>query len=428
MYRRGWFKESYRHYLAAKGVKTSHSVAAWQKKHKALVKDFPGDNPHLTDKYARFRQKDPEAFVKGSFRTKDVGEGKKLILGKDSETGKYELQSVLVAKDYFAVKRTPTHDPEIVERALSTRRDANSIANKLVDVEFDALQAKNFENKIVLKQTEQRLRDELNRKLLEMKTYGVDSLEMIPDWVMIPEIKVPAIIDEDTKEEVVPARYATRDELNAYADEFLTLFLDIEAGRTAHDLSSSNPIALKNRNMLADRFGVRVSSLKEYFESQADKAPKKETSRKKDDDSSMFDGTLKVDPKQPFDYSGFDPYGTRDLFARKRKREVLEVKQVREKGEILRGGYADFMSDSLFDLKQLKVGTKHEMEHTRDVRIAREIAKDHLAEDPKRMEQTKKRYERRAREYAPTSPVKFARSELIRQKAFERKVKKPVFA
>lgn len=47
------------------------------------------------------------------------------------------------------------------------------------------------------------------------------------------------------------------------------------------------------------------------------------------------------------------------------------------------GGRADFCSDAVFDKRQLQKGVRHEMEHTREKAIAKEIAKDHLVEDPK---------------------------------------------
>jgi hypothetical protein len=48
----------------------------------------------------------------------------------------------------------------------------------------------------------------------------------------------------------------------------------------------------------------------------------------------------------------------------------------------LPGGRADFKQPSDFDTEQLRIGTKHEKEHTHDESIAREIAMDHLTEDP----------------------------------------------
>ena len=48
----------------------------------------------------------------------------------------------------------------------------------------------------------------------------------------------------------------------------------------------------------------------------------------------------------------------------------------------LPGGAADDMSDDLFDKQKLYKGAKHELEHTKDIKIAIEIAKDHLLEDP----------------------------------------------
>lgn len=46
------------------------------------------------------------------------------------------------------------------------------------------------------------------------------------------------------------------------------------------------------------------------------------------------------------------------------------------------GGKADKKRPSDFDPEQLAIGVQHEMEHTSDEDIAREIAMDHLAEDP----------------------------------------------
>ena len=48
----------------------------------------------------------------------------------------------------------------------------------------------------------------------------------------------------------------------------------------------------------------------------------------------------------------------------------------------LPGGKASGMSPRAFDPEQLKIGMRVELEHTPDPRIAREIAMDHLAEDP----------------------------------------------
>jgi len=45
------------------------------------------------------------------------------------------------------------------------------------------------------------------------------------------------------------------------------------------------------------------------------------------------------------------------------------------------GGRADNKPDSDFNAEQLRIGTDHEMEHTKDRQIAKETAKDHLAED-----------------------------------------------
>lgn len=102
---RGWYREPYRHYLAAKGVRTR---VEWRHKYPDLVRSFPGDNPDITRNFARFRQRSPSEFVPGSFRTKRVAPGKSVILGKSKATGKYEVQSVIIRKEYFAEKDSMT--------------------------------------------------------------------------------------------------------------------------------------------------------------------------------------------------------------------------------------------------------------------------------------------------------------------------------
>lgn len=56
--------------------------------------------------------------------------------------------------------------------------------------------------------------------------------------------------------------------------------------------------------------------------------------------------------------------------------------QKSERLEKLAGGRAEGMPDSAFKPEQIKAGTKEESEHTNDPQIAKEISKDHLAEDP----------------------------------------------
>lgn len=50
--------------------------------------------------------------------------------------------------------------------------------------------------------------------------------------------------------------------------------------------------------------------------------------------------------------------------------------------ELLRGGKADGIPDKAFNQGELEKGVRHEREHTSSAHLAREIAKDHLAEHP----------------------------------------------
>ena len=54
-----------------------------------------------------------------------------------------------------------------------------------------------------------------------------------------------------------------------------------------------------------------------------------------------------------------------------------------EKREELVGGLGDGKKDSEFDAKELEAGQKVEREHTKDKKAQKEIARDHLTEDPK---------------------------------------------
>ena len=60
-----------------------------------------------------------------------------------------------------------------------------------------------------------------------------------------------------------------------------------------------------------------------------------------------------------------------------------EFVRLTRSSEKLPGGLGDNKPDSYFDPDQLEMGIKVEMEHTTDPELAREIAKDHLTEDPK---------------------------------------------
>jgi len=91
---KGWKFDSHRHSLARKGIKTKDY---WRKEHPELVKNFPGENPRITENFIRFRQQNPIKF--SQFRTKVVEPGKQVVLGKNKKTGEYELQSVLISKN-----------------------------------------------------------------------------------------------------------------------------------------------------------------------------------------------------------------------------------------------------------------------------------------------------------------------------------------
>lgn len=73
----------------------------------------------------------------------------------------------------------------------------------------------------------------------------------------------------------------------------------------------------------------------------------------------------------------------------------------RSPSDRLAGGRADGMTEKDFDAGELRRGAQHEMEHTSDWRLAKEIAMDHLAEDPDYYRKLRRRMND-----APRKPVK----------------------
>lgn len=71
-----------------------------------------------------------------------------------------------------------------------------------------------------------------------------------------------------------------------------------------------------------------------------------------------------------------------------------------QRSTLIPGGRAARRCVSDFDPDQLAKGTRVELEHTRDRRLAREIAMDHLAEHPDyyiELEKMERRLKRKAR-------------------------------
>lgn len=65
------------------------------------------------------------------------------------------------------------------------------------------------------------------------------------------------------------------------------------------------------------------------------------------------------------------------------KASTKAIEKVAKKKEVLPGGKGDKKPDSAFAKKDLKKGMKVESEHTKNKKVQKEIAKDHLTEDPK---------------------------------------------
>lgn len=109
------------------------------------------------------------------------------------------------------------------------------------------------------------------------------------------------------------------------------------------------------------------------------------------DDKEVVQKILGSDRK--IKWIGADPSGkypdhkgwyVRELGGKPHKKIMLgNVSNINEIKDVLHGGKGDYKPDSDFDPIELKKGIKHEFEHTKNKKLAKEIAKDHLSEDPK---------------------------------------------
>lgn len=79
--------------------------------------------------------------------------------------------------------------------------------------------------------------------------------------------------------------------------------------------------------------------------------------------------------------------------------------------DLLPGGKGDDKPDSAFDKGELAEGSKHEKEHTKSKALSKEIAKDHLTEDPKyydKLEKVEKKANTAGSYYAKQGPQMLA--------------------
>lgn len=96
-----------------------------------------------------------------------------------------------------------------------------------------------------------------------------------------------------------------------------------------------------------------------------------------------------VEPLMPPQRSGIGLGGEYKMASASPEMELLQ-KLGFEGNDAVKGGIADRKKESDFDSKSLKKGEKVEEEHTKDKKVAKEIASDHLTEDPKYYEKLKK--------------------------------------
>jgi hypothetical protein len=81
---------------------------------------------------------------------------------------------------------------------------------------------------------------------------------------------------------------------------------------------------------------------------------------------------------------------SQEFYHQKSEKFMQKIKILIKESEKLKGGKGDNRPDSDFDAKELENGIKHELEHTKVHQVAKEIAKDHLSEDPNYYKKLKK--------------------------------------
>jgi DNA polymerase/3'-5' exonuclease PolX len=117
----GWRGESYRHYLAQKGIKTKIKQK-YREEFPLLVKPFEGQNPRITKNYARFRQEAPGKFDEHTFKTKEETKNLSVILGEEKKSGRFRVQSVLVRRKNYWDQKVMNEDDLWNERKNLIRR------------------------------------------------------------------------------------------------------------------------------------------------------------------------------------------------------------------------------------------------------------------------------------------------------------------
>jgi hypothetical protein len=94
----------------------------------------------------------------------------------------------------------------------------------------------------------------------------------------------------------------------------------------------------------------------------------------------MFDKKVETDPKNPFDGRLKKNKPIVEVKEKELETPKLHTHKVKIAIERLKGGLGDNKKDESFSSSELRKGTSHELEHTKNKEQAKEIAKDHLSE------------------------------------------------
>ena len=94
----------------------------------------------------------------------------------------------------------------------------------------------------------------------------------------------------------------------------------------------------------------------------------------------MFDRKVETEPKNPFDGRLKKNKPIVEIKEKELEPPKLHTHKVKLAIEKLKGGAGDYKADSAFSSVELRNGIKHELEHTKNKSLAKEIAKDHLSE------------------------------------------------
>jgi hypothetical protein len=191
-----------------------------------------------------------------------------------------------------------------------------------------------------------------------MEDYSEEDLEKVKSKSAETGNAIRQVEDDELKQEPAKAKKAKKESKSTFTKQ-KPLWLCNSCFKTFR--SDENICSCKSTNTekITEGEGWAVGHLKHVYNVEFELAGKKDSTR----------------------VEAFDEPDAKRLVQRiKPGAKILGITKVQE--DKIPGGLADKSKPEDFDKEQVEAGTKVEMEHTKDPKVAQEIAMDHLTEDP----------------------------------------------